>query len=58
MGTSCTSELKVTKENNQIIVEWQKVHYNHKFDLQHIRLPKIEKHSIATKLINGVTPQR
>ncbi|KAJ8974595.1 hypothetical protein NQ317_017888, partial [Molorchus minor] len=57
ISSSCTSEIKVIKENNKILVEWQKIHYGHKLDIQHIRLPKREKQNIATKIINGVAPQ-
>lgn len=58
MKNSCTSELKVTMESNKITVEWQKVHYGHTLELQHVRLSKPDKQSIATKMVNGVTNQR
>lgn len=42
MMNSCTSEIKLAKENNKISVEWQKVHYGHNKEIKHIRLPKAE----------------
>ncbi|XP_074037973.1 uncharacterized protein [Leptinotarsa decemlineata] len=58
INSSCTSEIKVVEENNKILIEWQKVHYGHNLDIQYIRLPKTEKQNIATKITNGVAPQR
>lgn len=58
MSNSCTSEIKFVKENDKINVEWQKVHYGHKTEVQHIRLPNVEKQNIATQVLNGVASQR
>ncbi|KAL1510064.1 hypothetical protein ABEB36_004719 [Hypothenemus hampei] len=58
MNVLCTSEIKVIKENGKILVEYQKCHYGHDLEIQHIRLPKSEKQNIASKLVSGITPQR
>ncbi|CAH0560267.1 unnamed protein product [Brassicogethes aeneus] len=58
MTHSCTSSIKVTSENGKYHIEWQKTHYGHDFEQKHIRLPKPERHCIASKLISGVTTQR
>ncbi|XP_048526262.1 uncharacterized protein LOC125505788 isoform X2 [Dendroctonus ponderosae] len=58
MSSACTSEIKVMKENNKVVVQWQKVHYGHKVEIQHIRLPQREKQDVAPKIINGVVSQR
>ncbi|KAL1513099.1 hypothetical protein ABEB36_002564 [Hypothenemus hampei] len=58
MNVLCTSEIKLIKENGKILVEYQKCHYGHALEIQHIRLPKSEKQNIASKLVSEITPQR
>ncbi|XP_050295412.1 uncharacterized protein LOC126735463 [Anthonomus grandis grandis] len=55
---NCTSFINVKNESGALLVEWQKEHYGHTNDLEHIRIPSHEKESIASKLISGVPPQR
>lgn len=57
LNRNCISSLKVT-EGDKVLVTWLRTHYGHSLDLQHIRVPKIDKAAIASKLVLGVTPSR
>lgn len=59
MKYSCTSQIKVIKEDGIIKVEWQKVHYGHSFNAQRIKLTKLQKvkkTTVASKNLNEVAP--
>ncbi|KAL1490228.1 hypothetical protein ABEB36_012957 [Hypothenemus hampei] len=58
MDSICPSIIKMKNTNDNIIVEWQKIHYGHDDDLKHIRLHKVNKQKIASKLFSGVAPQK
>ncbi|KAJ8910558.1 hypothetical protein NQ315_008943 [Exocentrus adspersus] len=53
----CTSSIKVVQDKN-FLVTWNKTHYGHSIDLQHIRIPKMDRSVIAAKLTLGVSPSR
>ncbi|XP_050299057.1 uncharacterized protein LOC126737964 isoform X1 [Anthonomus grandis grandis] len=55
---NCTSFINMKNESGALLVEWQKEHYGHTNDLEHIRIPSHEKESITSKLISGVPPRR
>lgn len=60
VDSSCTSQIKLISNNNNsdLHIQWQKTHYGHSMDLQHIRLLKQDRQVIASKLINGVRPNK
>lgn len=53
----CISMIKVIEGEN-LLVTWIKSHYGHAIDLQHIRLPQMDKSIVASKLTIGVPPSR
>lgn len=60
INKSCTSQIKakINKAKNTVNVQYWKTHYGHDYDLQHIRLSKMEKANIAHKLSTGVSMAR
>lgn len=62
MEFHCTSHIRLSHniKNNteEFICHWQKSHYGHVVELQHIRLTQEEKQVVASKLISGVTPAK
>ncbi|XP_031354776.1 uncharacterized protein LOC116179198 isoform X4 [Photinus pyralis] len=59
MSSYCTSQIKVTKKGgSDILIQWQKTHYGHTFDLKHIRLSIQDREEVALKLISGVTSEK
>lgn len=57
LNRSCTSSIKVL-HGNFFFTTWVKTHYGHSQELQHIRLPKDDRATVASKLMIGVTPSR
>ncbi|CAH2004745.1 unnamed protein product [Acanthoscelides obtectus] len=53
---ACTSQIKVTKEDIGVVIEWQTVHYGHGRDLRYLRLSKEDKQYIVARLKKGKTP--
>lgn len=60
LNRGCTSKIKVitNKENSSVTAIYFKTHYGHNFDVQHLRIPKIEKANIAQKLASGINFSR
>jgi hypothetical protein len=56
MDISCTSQIKLIIKHDSFLIQWQKTHYGHKRELQHIRISQEHRQVIASKLISGVTP--
>ena len=56
----CTSHIKATvnKESNVVTVEYNSTHYNHSTNLAHLRITDRSRQTIASKLRQGITPQR
>lgn len=42
-------------ENDHVYVTYHKTHYNHKFEIQHVRISKTEREKIAEKLLAGLS---
>ncbi|KAH1021709.1 hypothetical protein HUJ04_011193 [Dendroctonus ponderosae] len=58
LDSACTSVLKLRHNEKKFYVHFQKTHYGHNLDLQHLRISKHDKGLIASKLIAGVTKTR
>ena len=56
----CTSHIKATvnKESNVVTVEYNSTHYNHSTNLAHLRITDRSRQTIASKLRQGISPQR
>ncbi|XP_065684287.1 uncharacterized protein LOC124810299 [Hydra vulgaris] len=52
---NCTSTLKVTCSNTQVVVNACYSHYGHQTEIQHLSLTKCQKREIAAKLQIGIT---
>ncbi|XP_050315270.1 uncharacterized protein LOC126749605 [Anthonomus grandis grandis] len=58
LNFTCTSQIKVVYKSNKCSIHWIKTHYNHKTELEHIRLSSRMKNEIAAKLVSGLSDQR
>lgn len=58
LGSACTSQFKLINNGGTLRAYFQKTHYGHSLDLQHLRISKADKGIIAAKLISGVTKTR
>ncbi|XP_050314961.1 uncharacterized protein LOC126749334 [Anthonomus grandis grandis] len=58
LNFTCTSQIKVVYKSNKCSIHWIKTHYNHKAELEHIRLSSRMKNEIAAKLVSGLSDQR
>lgn len=57
---NCTSQIKieVNKLNRSVFIKFYKTHYGHSIDLQHLKIPKTDRMTIAQKLASGVAVTR
>lgn len=56
INSACTSKIKLLKNiNGSFSAIWNKTHYGHSAEVQHLRISKQQRSSIASKLINGVS---
>ncbi|KAJ8932895.1 hypothetical protein NQ314_014376 [Rhamnusium bicolor] len=59
LNKSCISYIKLVKENGkEIVAVWQKTHYGHENEIQHIRLSRADRNAVASKLAAGVPKAR
>ncbi|KAJ8932031.1 hypothetical protein NQ314_015004 [Rhamnusium bicolor] len=59
LNKSCVSYIKLVKENGkEIVAVWQKMHYGHENEIQHIRLSQADPNAVASKLAAGVPKAR
>ncbi|KAJ8927486.1 hypothetical protein NQ314_020049, partial [Rhamnusium bicolor] len=51
LNKSCVSYIKLVKENGkEIVAVWQKTHYGHENEIQHIRLSRADREKFVTTL--------
>ncbi|VEN61886.1 unnamed protein product, partial [Callosobruchus maculatus] len=57
MNKFCTSQiiLKRNVQTNKCSIQYFYQHYGHETEVQHVRIPKVDRESIASKLIFGVS---
>ncbi|XP_060516773.1 uncharacterized protein LOC132696141 [Cylas formicarius] len=56
INSACTSQIVVQKlKNGECYVKYYKSHYGHAKDLHHLRISKVSKENIASKLVKGVS---
>ncbi|KAJ8969759.1 hypothetical protein NQ314_001596 [Rhamnusium bicolor] len=59
LNKSCVIYIKLVKENGkEIVAVWQKTHYGHENEIQHIRLNRADRNAVASKLAAGVPKER
>ncbi|KAJ8929623.1 hypothetical protein NQ314_017665 [Rhamnusium bicolor] len=59
LNKSCISYIKLVKENGkEIVAVWQKKHYGHENEIQHIRLSRADRNAVASKLAACVPKAR
>ncbi|KAJ8930774.1 hypothetical protein NQ314_016408 [Rhamnusium bicolor] len=59
LNKSCVSYIKLVKENGkEIVAVWQKTHYGHENEIQHIRLSRADRNAVASKLAAVVPKER
>ena len=54
----CTSQIKVIQKEEKVHVMYYKTHYQHKCEIQHLRIGSKERNNIASKLMSGVSVSR
>ncbi|XP_072394744.1 uncharacterized protein [Diabrotica undecimpunctata] len=60
INVACTSQIKLIKNetNSRVKAIFDKTHYGHSVDIQHLSIPKVERANIAQKLNSGVSVTR
>lgn len=56
----CTSQIIISQNTkvNGITAQYFPTHYGHELDIQHVRIPKLERENIAAKLKLGTSVSR
>lgn len=52
-GKECLAFLEVTRTDGKVSIVYQKKHYEHSLELQHINLTDTEKEALAGQLVQG-----